>query len=83
MSMRDAGILDGDWLAVHKQPQARTGQIVVARVGDDVTVKRLKLRGARAELIAENPEFEPIIVDLRRESFAIEGIAVGILRASL
>lgn len=83
MSMRDAGILDGDWLAVHKQEQARSGQVVVARLGDDVTVKRLKLRGARAELIAENPDFKPIIVDLRREPFAIEGIAVGVIRASL
>ena len=83
MSMRDAGILDGDWLAVHKQPQARSGQVVVARVNDEVTVKRLKLRGSRAELIAENPDFDPIIVDLRREAFAIEGIAVGVLRASL
>jgi repressor LexA len=83
MSMRDAGILDGDWLAVHKQSQARSGQIVIARVGDDVTVKRLKLRGSRAELIAENPDFEPIVVDLKREAFAIEGIAVGVLRASL
>jgi len=83
ISMRDAGILDGDWLAVHKQSQARSGQIVVARVGDDVTVKRLKLRGSRAELIAENPDFEPIVVDLKREAFAIEGIAVGVLRASL
>jgi len=83
MSMRDAGILDGDWLAVHRQAQARSGQVVVARLGDEVTVKRLKLRGARAELIAENPAYKPIIVDLRREHFAIEGIAVGVIRASL
>ena len=83
MSMRDAGILDGDWLAVHKRAQAQSGQIVVARLGDDVTVKRLKLKGARAELIAENPDFEPIIVDLRREPFAIEGIAVGVIRPAL
>ena len=83
MSMRDAGILDGDWLAVHRQPQARSGQVVVARIGDEVTVKRLKLRGARAELIAENQEYKPIIVDLKREDFAIEGIAVGVIRASL
>jgi len=55
----------------------------VARLGDEVTVKRLKLRGARAELIAENPEFPPIIVDLRREPFAIEGIAVGVIRSSI
>jgi len=83
MSMRDAGILDGDWLAVHQQPQARSGQVVVARLGDDVTVKRLKLRGSKAELIAENPDYPPIIVDLKREAFAIEGIAVGVIRASI
>ncbi|MCK6429277.1 MAG: transcriptional repressor LexA [Burkholderiaceae bacterium] len=83
MSMRDAGILDGDWLAVHKQTQAQSGQIVVARLGDEVTVKRLKLRGARAELIAENPDFAPIVVDLRRDPFAIEGLAVGVVRPSV
>jgi repressor LexA len=83
MSMRDAGILEGDWLAVHKQSQAQSGQIVVARLGDDVTVKRLKLKGARAELIAENPDFAPIVVDLKRDPFAIEGIAVGVIRPSL
>jgi repressor LexA len=83
MSMRDAGILDGDWLAVHKKSHAQSGQIVVARLGDDVTVKRLKLRGARAELIAENPDFAPIVVDMRRDPFAIEGIAVGVIRPSL
>jgi repressor LexA len=83
MSMRDAGILDGDWLAVHKRAQANSGQIVVARLGDDVTVKRLKLKGTRAELIAENPDFAPIVVDLRREPFAIEGIAVGVIRPAL
>jgi repressor LexA len=83
MSMRDAGILDGDWLAVHKQAQAQSGQIVVARLGDDVTVKRLKLRGAKAELLAENPDFAPIVVDLRRDPFAIEGLAVGVIRPSV
>lgn len=83
MSMRDAGILDGDWLAVHKQPRALSGQIVVARLGDDVTVKRLRLRGARAELIAENPDFEPIVVDLKREPLVIEGVAVGVIRSSI
>jgi len=83
MSMRDAGILDGDWLAVHKQAQAQSGQIVVARLGDEVTVKRLKLRGTRAELIAENPDFAPIVVDLRRDPFAIEGLAVGVVRPSV
>jgi repressor LexA len=83
MSMRDAGILDGDWLAVHKQAQARSGQIVVARLGDEVTVKRLKLKGAQAELIAENPDYAPIVVDLRREPLVIEGLAVGVIRSSL
>lgn len=83
MSMRDAGILDGDWLAVHKQAQAQSGQIVVARIGDDVTVKRLKLRGSKIELIAENPQFAPLIVDPKRESFAIEGLAVGVIRPTV
>lgn len=83
MSMRDVGILDGDWLAVHKQAQARSGQIVVARLGDEVTVKRLKLKGTHAELIAENPEYAPIVVDLRREPLVIEGLAVGVIRSSL
>jgi repressor LexA len=83
MSMRDVGILDGDWLAVHRQDRAHNGQIIVARLGDDVTVKRLKLKGARAELIAENPEYEPIVVDLKRDPFAIEGLVVGVIRPSV
>jgi repressor LexA len=83
MSMRDAGILDGDWLAVHRQGQANNGQIVVARLGDDVTVKRLKVRGTRVELLAENPDYTPIIVDTRREPLIIEGIAVGVIRAAV
>jgi len=83
MSMRDAGILDGDWLAVHRQDQARTGQVVVARLGDDVTVKRLKLKGARAELVAENPDFEPILVDLKSDPLSIEGIVVGVIRPAV
>ena len=81
MSMRDAGIHDGDLLAVHKTSEARAGQVVVARVNDEVTVKRLRRRGAIIELLPENPEFEPIIVDPRREEFAIEGLAVGVIRA--
>lgn len=81
MSMRDAGIHDGDLLAVHKTSEARTGQVVVARLNDEVTVKRLRRRGAIIELLPENPEFEPIIVDPRREEFAIEGLAVGVIRA--
>ena len=81
MSMRDAGIHDGDLLAVHKTGEARAGQVVVARVNDEVTVKRLRRRGAIIELLPENPEFEPIVVDPRREQFAIEGLAVGVIRA--
>jgi repressor LexA len=81
MSMRDAGIHDGDLLAVHKTSEARAGQVVVARLNDEVTVKRLRRRGAIIELLPENPEFEPIIVDPRREEFAIEGLAVGVIRA--
>lgn len=80
MSMRDAGILDGDLLAVKRAPEARTGQIVVARVGSDVTVKRLRRRGHTIELLPENPEFEPILVDARDEEFSLEGIAVGLIR---
>jgi repressor LexA len=80
MSMRDAGILEGDLLAVHRTQEARSGQIVVARLGDEVTVKRLRRRGHAVQLEAENPEFAPIEVDLRREPLAIEGIAVGVIR---
>jgi len=83
MSMRDAGILEGDWLAVHKQVQAQNGQIVVARLGDEVTVKRFKFKGTRVELIAANPDFKPIVVDLRRDPIEIEGIAVGVIRPAL
>ena len=80
MSMRDAGILEGDLLAVHKTEEARSGQIVVARLGDEVTVKRLRRRGHAVQLEAENPEFAPIEVDLRRDTLAIEGVAVGVIR---
>ena len=80
MSMRDAGIIDGDWLVVHRASDARDGQIVVARVEDEVTVKRLKRKGGRAYLIAENPEFEPIVVDLAKTPLTIEGIAIGVVR---
>ena len=81
MSMRDAGILDGDLLAVHRTHEARSGQIVVARLADEVTVKRYKRRGNTVQLLPENPEFEPIEVDLRRDSLAIEGIGVGVIRS--
>jgi repressor LexA len=81
MSMRDAGILDGDLLAVKKTDQARNGQIVVARIGDEVTVKRYKKTGTLIELLPENPEFSPIRVNLEEEEFALEGLAVGLMRA--
>lgn len=81
LSMRDAGIFDGDLLAVKKADSARNGQIVVARLGDDVTVKRYKKSGSVIELLPENPDFEPIRVDATQENFALEGLAVGLLRA--
>ncbi len=80
-SMRDAGILDGDLLAVHRSSEARSGQIIVARINDEVTVKRLKRRGHAVELVAENPDFAPIAVDPRRDTFVIEGLGVGIVRS--
>lgn len=80
MSMRDAGILDGDLLAVRRATEARNGQIVVARVGDEVTVKRWQRRGSVVELLPENPDFEPILVDAKSEELAIEGIGVGLVR---
>ena len=80
MSMRDAGILDMDLLAVHRTPEARKGQIVVARVEDEVTVKRFHRRGHLVTLLPENPDFEPIEVDLHRQDFAIEGLGVGVIR---
>ncbi|MFL6713303.1 MAG: LexA family protein, partial [Sulfurifustis sp.] len=80
MSMRDAGILDGDLLAVHRTPSADNGQIIVARLSDEVTVKRLQRRANRIRLLPANPDFEPIEVDPRRDAFAIEGIGVGVLR---
>ncbi len=82
MSMKDAGILDGDLLAVHRTDQVHNGQIVVARIDDEVTVKRFKREGNRAqvELLPENPDFDVIHVDLRDQSFAIEGLSVGVIR---
>lgn len=81
MSMRDAGIFDGDLLAVKKIDNAKNGQIVVARLGDDVTVKRYKKSGSVIELLPENPDFEPIRVESSHDNFALEGLAVGLLRA--
>jgi repressor LexA len=81
MSMRDAAILDGDYIAVHKTHEARAGQIVIARLHDEVTVKRFQRRGHHVELVAENPAFKSIVLDLRRDALAIEGICVGVIRA--
>ena len=83
MSMRDAGILDGDLLAVHRTPEARNGQIVVARLDDEVTVKRFRKQDNQVQLLPENPDFEPIRIDLRRQELAIEGLGVGVIRPSL
>jgi repressor LexA len=84
MSMKDAGILDGDLLVVHRTADARSGQIVVARLsgaaGDEVTVKRLRRRGREIVLHPENSEFEPIVVNPAHTDLAIEGVAVGLLR---
>ncbi len=80
-SMRDAGILDGDLLAVRRSPEARNGQIVVARLGDDVTVKRFSRNGRHVELLPENPDFQPIIVT-PDDDFSLEGIAVGLIRST-
>ena len=80
LSMINAGILDGDLLAVHRSSEARNGQIVVARLDDEVTVKRFRKHGSIVELIAENPDFEPIVVDTNERPVAIEGLAVGLIR---
>lgn len=81
MSMKDIGIMDGDLLAVHRTQSANDGQIVVARVDNEVTVKRLKRNGARQVLLlAENEDFATIEVDLATQDFAIEGVSVGVIR---
>lgn len=81
-SMKDIGIMDGDLLAVHRVSDANNGDIVVARIEDEVTVKRFKRTRSRyqIQLLPENPEFKPIEVDLRDQDFAIEGISVGVIR---
>ncbi|GAM65988.1 SOS-response repressor [Vibrio ishigakensis] len=81
-SMKNIGIMDGDLLAVHKTQDVRDGQVVVARVDDDVTVKRLERKGSTVLLHPENEELSPIKVDLTQQHLAIEGIAVGIIRNS-
>lgn len=80
MSMKNIGIMDGDLLAVHQTREAREGQIVVARVGEDVTVKRFHREGDMVYLIAENEEFDPIEVNLKEQELSIEGLGVGIIR---
>jgi repressor LexA len=80
LSMRDAGIMDGDLLAVKKVDSAKNGQIVVARIGDDVTVKRYKKTGSLIELFPENPDFKVIKVDPAVDDFTLEGLAVGLMR---
>lgn len=80
-SMRDAGIMDGDLLAVKKVDTAKNGQIVVARIGEDVTVKRYKKTGNIIELLPENPDFKVIRVDPATDDFALEGLAVGLMRS--
>jgi repressor LexA len=80
MSMKDIGIFDGDLLAVHTTREARNGQVVVARIDDEVTVKRFKREGSKVWLLAENPEFSPIEVDLEQQELVIEGLSVGVIR---
>ena len=83
MSMKNAGILDGDLVAVHRTPEVRSRQIVVARLDDEVTVKRYRQNGSLVSLLPENEEFEPIEVDLRHQALVIEGVVVGVIRDGL
>ena len=80
MSMKDAGILDGDLVAVHRTPEVRNRQIVVARLENEVTVKRYRQEGSIAWLLPENDAFEPIKVDLKEQDLLIEGVVVGVVR---
>ncbi len=83
MSMKDAGILDGDLVAVHRTPEVRSRQIIVARLDDEVTVKRFRQDGSVIWLLPENEDFEPIRVDLAEQEMVIEGVVVGVIRDSL
>lgn len=80
MSMKNAGILDGDLVAVHRTPEVRSRQIVVARLDDEVTVKRYRQEGSVVWLLPENEEFEPIQVNLSEQAMVIEGVVVGVIR---
>jgi repressor LexA len=81
-SMKNIGIMDGDLLAVHQTSDVQNGQVIVARVEDDVTVKRFKREGNIVYLHAENDDFSPIEVDLTSQSFNVEGVAVGVIRSA-
>ena len=83
MSMKDVGILDGDLVAVHRTPEVRNRQIIVARLDDEVTVKRYRQTGSLVSLLPENDEFEPIEVDLKEQALVIEGVVVGVIRDGL
>jgi len=83
MSMKDAGILDGDLVAVHRTPEVRNRQIIVARLEDEVTVKRYRQTGSLVSLLPENEDFEPIEVDLKTQALVIEGVVVGVIRDGL
>jgi repressor LexA len=83
MSMKDAGILDGDLVAVHRTPEVRSRQIIVARLDDEVTVKRYRQKGSIVSLLPENKDFEPIEVDLTKQALVIEGVVVGVIRDGL
>lgn len=83
MSMKDAGILDGDLVAVHRTPEVRSRQIIVARLDDEVTVKRYRQDGRVVWLLPENEDFEPIEVDLAEQALVIEGVVVGVIRDGL
>ena len=80
MSMKNAGILDGDLVVVHRTPEVRSRQIIVARLDDEVTVKRYRQEGTVVWLLPENDEFEPIQVDLSKQELIIEGVVVGVIR---
>ncbi|WP_344958890.1 transcriptional repressor LexA [Zobellella aerophila] len=82
MSMKNIGIMDGDLLAVHKTQDIHNGQVVVARLDDEVTVKRFQRKGNQVSLLPENEELSPIEVDLRQQELIIEGLAVGVIRNS-
>ena len=80
MSMRDAGILEGDLVAVHRTNSARSGQVIIARFNNEVTVKKFRRQANEVQLIPDNPDFSTINIDLKREQFEIEGLAVGVIR---